>query len=199
MKAAYLEDFRPRELMDADAEDADAKIEDQKLQVFEEGYSAGWDDAIAAQAKHTNIATEVFVQNLRDLSFTYQEALTQMSQDLARFMDVLCNILMPKTLDTTFVETVRQQLTDVALESAAGQVEIKCSKARLVLLQENLSEDLPMPVIVSEDQQLDTDEVSLSLGPNEQVCDISSILRETVEKIEAYSDTVTQVKSHEVR
>ena len=48
----------------------DVMIEEEKLQAFEKGYQAGWDDSAKAQKDSAAHLSEEFASNIRDLSFT---------------------------------------------------------------------------------------------------------------------------------
>ena len=52
----------------------ETSFEEHRLEAYEQGYKAGWDDAATAQADdHTRISAG-FARNLQELSFTYHEA-----------------------------------------------------------------------------------------------------------------------------
>ena len=49
-------------------------LEDAKLASFESGYSAGWEDAAAAQADDQTRVSADLARSLQSLTFTYHEA-----------------------------------------------------------------------------------------------------------------------------
>jgi hypothetical protein len=54
-------------------------VEEAKVASFEQGYKAGWDDAVAAQSEDQTRIRADLARNLQSLSFTYQEARSHMS------------------------------------------------------------------------------------------------------------------------
>ena len=53
--------------------DEDA-LEEQRLASFEQGYSAGWEDAVQAQEQSRGQVSAELAKSLEDMSFTYHEA-----------------------------------------------------------------------------------------------------------------------------
>ena len=60
----------------------DEEIETRRLAAFEEGYQAGWDDALHAHTQDRMRLTSDLAQNLLDMSFTYNEAYTHLFREL---------------------------------------------------------------------------------------------------------------------
>ena len=49
-------------------------LEDLRILAYEQGYTAGWDDAAAAQTDDQSRIKADFARNLQSLGFTFQEA-----------------------------------------------------------------------------------------------------------------------------
>ena len=58
------------------------EIESEKLQSFEEGYQAGWEDSDQAKGDSEKTAAADVVKNLQDVSFGYHEARSALTQAL---------------------------------------------------------------------------------------------------------------------
>ena len=79
-------------------ESANELTEDLKLQAFEAGYQAGWDDASKAHADGKEKTSAEFAQNLLDMSFTYHEALAKLTVSLEPLMKKVVEKLLPETV-----------------------------------------------------------------------------------------------------
>ena len=66
-----------------------------QLDAFEEGYRAGWDDAIKAQSDDRTRISE-FAQNLQDLSFTYHEAYSHAINAMTPLLEDIVRSVLPK-------------------------------------------------------------------------------------------------------
>ena len=65
-------------ILTTDAASSDEQ-ESVRLEAFEKGYQAGWDDSsIAHQTEREKVSSEL-AQNLQDMSFTYHEAYAKLS------------------------------------------------------------------------------------------------------------------------
>ena len=74
--------------------DAGAGAEDARLASFEDGYKAGWDDAIAAQDKETARIRADFARSLEDLGFTYTEAHRHVLNAIEPLLrDMVCKVM----------------------------------------------------------------------------------------------------------
>ena len=57
-------------------------VEEAKVASFEQGYSAGWDDAVAAQQGDQGRIRADLARNLQSLSFTFQDARSHVLQSI---------------------------------------------------------------------------------------------------------------------
>ena len=139
----------------------DAWIEEEKLAAFEKGYQAGWDDSLRAQEEsHTRIS-EDFARNIRDLSFTYEEAhsalLADMEQLIGQIVDTVVPALARETIGLRVVEILKSEIAaqerqPVRLVTAPGQSDA----LRNILPDENT-----LPLVIEEDTSLAEGQVHL--------------------------------------
>ena len=114
--AHLLEDFTAPaagvavHLLDEDA------LEEQRLAAFEQGYGAGWEDAVQAQEQTGTQLSSDLSATLSDLSFTYQEALTRMTLSLEPMFQSLVQTILPETIEHGFAKRLTEQLCDMARE-----------------------------------------------------------------------------------
>ena len=110
--AAFLEDFgaaraggRP-----SVAVPDEGALEAAKLEGFDGGYRAGWDDAIKAQSDDQSRISSDFAQNLQDLSFTYHEACNQVLNAISPLLEEVVVKLLPAALHQTLGLHLAEQL-----------------------------------------------------------------------------------------
>ena len=187
MKVSFLESFDAQVAPAAQDPEGDVGEEERRLASFEQGYRAGWDDAIKAQTENTKIATEEFANALKDLSFTYHEALGQLTVGLAPFLNTLIDQLVPIGLDASLNADLVQRLQDTAKEKSPTEIQIVCAPERSGFLKSILSADLDMPVKIIADADLDRDAVSIRFGLQEEQIDLTEIADHIEEAIEAFN------------
>lgn len=196
MKFAFLEDFTPEAHLDEPSEIAAAEAEETKLVAFEQGYSAGWEDAIAAQSENTRVATQEFAKTISDISFTYHEAVAHVQKELIPVLDAILTQIVPQTLDASFIGLVIEKLNDIALERAEVPVLVTCSPYRRVLLEQTLSGIAGVKVRLMTDPAFAQDAVSLGFDESESHMDLSDIAEHLVREVEAYSHSLGKDVTH---
>lgn len=196
MIAAYLEDFGPVALVPDSEDKSDTAGEEQRLAVFEQGYSAGWDDAIAAQARNTQIASDAFAKNLGDLSFTYQEAVQHVTAALTPFLKTLAETLVPDALDAGFVQRIAGQLAEAIELESSVDVAVRCAPSRQPIVSAALPKLIDMPVKVVADNSLSPDAVSIGFATSERHIDLSELSEHIRQSIDGFAFQLDKDRSH---
>jgi flagellar biosynthesis/type III secretory pathway protein FliH len=84
-------------------------VEEAKVASFEQGYSAGWDDAVAAQqGDQTRIRADL-ARNLQSLSFTFQDARSHVLQAIRPLILQMVNRLLPEVAREALAPTVLER------------------------------------------------------------------------------------------
>ena len=149
------------------------KAEDQKLQAFEEGYQAGWTDA---DKNHTNEQKNIgdeFLHTLRDLSFTYEQALSQLNRGLKPLFDQIMTALLPRAIGAALRAHVVEQL-----------LEISAQQTKEELLE---GVELGLPVSVLPDQKLTPNQLFVSLDVLEREIDLDAVCLEITTAMNAFN------------
>ncbi len=188
MTIAHLfEDFtasalgEPMQLLSEEA------LEDERLAAFERGYSAGWEDALAAQADDKAKLSEALRANLQDLSFTYHDALAQMNANLRPLLDTMIGAVLPGAMAASFGHHIVDQLQQLAREQIEQPMSVVvpsgCREPVLALLEQSV----PTRVDVSEDDRLEADQAWLRVGDHELELDGGALLEEIRAAVEAFN------------
>ncbi|MBB3993998.1 flagellar assembly protein FliH [Sulfitobacter undariae] len=112
------------------------KAEDQKVHAFEEGYQAGWADADKNHAIEQKSIDGEFLHSLRDLSFTYQEALSRITRSLNSLFGQMMTTLLPQTVNVSMRAQIIEQLVALAASQTSGSISIRVSDSHLHLLED---------------------------------------------------------------
>lgn len=191
--AHLLEDFsvidrpeQPVQEMSAD------EVEDIRLASFEQGYAAGWDDALRVQAEDKSRAVSLLAQHLEDFSFTYQEAMSQMT----RAVEPVFRTLVEKVLPEAMMQGIGAQIVEQSLALARGQVDQPVSLVVPVgtaaALKPILKKELPMEVTLRESAEIAPGQVQLRIGDSEREIDSERLLASLSESVEAFYHTLTE-------
>lgn len=164
------------------------RVEDQKLQAFEEGYQAGWTDADKNHAdEQTNIGAE-FLHSLRDLSFTYQEALNRLNRGLKPMFEQMMRTLLPQTASAALRAHVIEQLVQLAATQTQAQITLKVADSTLQGMQELLDGvEFKLPVVLVADETLTPLQVFVALDSVEREINLDAVCLEITTAMNAFN------------
>ncbi|WP_424985490.1 hypothetical protein [Microbulbifer sp. S227A] len=191
--AHLLEDFsvidRPEQ---ATTEMSDGAVEDIRLASFEQGYTAGWDDALRVQSEDKTRALAALAQNLEDFSFTYQEALAQMTKAVEPVFRALLQQVLPEALR----ESVGGQIVEQCLALARDQVEqpvvLVVPTGTGAALKPILQKELPMQLAIRESAEIAPGQFQLRIGESEREIDTAQLLASLTGSVDAFYHTLTE-------
>ena len=183
-----LEDFSeinaPLPLPEVDEDDVE--IEDFKLEAFERGYSAGWEDAVEAQSGRQDKLSETLELRLQDLSFTYHEALNQMSENLRPVLNCLFEEILPMSMAATLAPRMADEIARLAQATVATPVVLWVPPGMGESILSLLRRDHQMPIDVRENPDLAEDEVRLKIDETTYDIDSGSTIKAIQNAIEDY-------------
>lgn len=175
---------------------SEVALEDQRLASFEKGYSAGWEDAFAAQEQDQARIIGKLAENLGDLSFTYQEALSELTGSVQPVFQSLVDLVLPDIMARTFGQHIVEQLCEMVQERASGPASLIVPVGVGPSLSPILAQDMPMPVKITEDAKMDRGCAFLRLGTSERVIDTTALLHSIRDSIDAFtSQTIEELKN----
>lgn len=193
----FLEDFAaPPPQTPAPAPADDTQSETEKLESFDAGYRAGWDDALKAQADdHRRIASD-FAQNLQDLSFTYNEAYRQLLDGVTPLLADMLNSFLPEILRDSLGLHVHAQLTALAQQIGSRDVVITVAPGCTAQVMPLLAQDFGFPLRLEEDPTLSEGQADMRFGDVEQQIDLSGLLLEVKQAIEGFAHDNRREAAH---
>ena len=162
------------------------ELEDVRLGAFEQGYSAGWEDATAAQEKENQRLSAALAGNLEDMAFTYQEAVSQMTLALEPLFRTLIASFLPEAMARTLGDRILDELRRMARSQMQGPVSLSVPPGSAAAVRQLLAEQLPLPVEITEDAALDAGQVALRIDGAEREIDCAALLATFHEAIDAF-------------
>ncbi|MEO3413211.1 flagellar biosynthesis protein [Roseovarius sp. CAU 1744] len=156
----------------------DVSLEEQRLEAFESGYQAGWDDCVKAQSKNSTHVSADLSQSLRELSFTYQEAYAGILESLEPLLRGMVDAVLPHAAQATLGSRISEMLFELAKEHGQQPVQIVTAPSNSAAVEELLSSDLPLPVTVENEPSLGDGQVTLRIGNAEREINLSEVLAE---------------------
>ncbi|MEM7319047.1 MAG: ABC transporter ATP-binding protein [Pseudomonadota bacterium] len=172
-------------------------LEDHRLTAFEQGYAAGWDDAISAQSDEQQRISGALTKNLEDLSFTYQEALTQMTVSLEPMFTSLIGKVFPVALEQSYGAHIVEQLTDMAREQVAQPALLIVPPGISSALKPVLNREFSFPIQLVEETSLPPGQACLRVGTAERDLNCDALLESISEAMSAFLQQAKEVAQNE--
>ncbi|MDD8023271.1 MAG: flagellar biosynthesis protein [Paracoccaceae bacterium] len=181
-----LESFEAPEAKPTQLEIDPAEFEDARLAAFEKGYTAGWDDAAAAQdAEMTRLRADLG-QNLKALAFTYHEAHQNVLDALRPLLVDITAKVLPSVARQALAPIVAEQLMPVAEKLAGQPVTVVASPVSLPQIRELLSDEKSLPLIFTAEPSLGDCQVYLRFADKETHVDLDGVIALISDAITTY-------------
>ncbi len=171
------------ELFESDPPDGPAtvvtdisSIEQAKLAAYEQGYTAGWDDGVAAQSEDQTRLRADLARSLQGLSFTYLEARTHVLRALEPLFELILSRLLPAAASSALAPMVIETLRPLAAELAEAPVTLYIHPAVRPAVASVLSASDAMPVDLLDEPMLSEGQAVLRLGQIETRVDLDAAM-----------------------
>lgn len=183
----FLDDFAAQTAVGPATQSvSEADLETARLESFEAGYKAGWDDAISAQSDDKTRISSAFGQHLQDLSFTYHEAYAQVVNAMNPLLEQLATVLLPDMARKSLGPHIVEQLQSMAAEIGSLDVVIAVAPNSVDAVAPILEQDFGFPVRLIEDDTLADEQADIRFGRTERQIDLGELLTQTQEAVAAF-------------
>ncbi|RUS64923.1 flagellar biosynthesis protein [Pseudorhodobacter sp. E13] len=153
-------------------------LEEARLASYEQGYSAGWEDATSAQKDEKALLAAELSRNLQALSFTYHEARVHVLRALEPLLIGMVDQILPQIARDTLGPTVLKALTPLAEEMAETPIKLLFNPVARPALETMLLSLKGPPLELIEEPTLGEAQVYLRLGESEVRVDLEGAITE---------------------
>ncbi|MFV2034622.1 MAG: flagellar biosynthesis protein [Halocynthiibacter sp.] len=149
--------------------------EEQKLESFEKGYKAGWDDAAKAQRDDKSRISADFERNLQGLSFTFHEARAQMLKDLRPLLSDMVSKVLPGLVERNLPEIVVGNILEIARTNLDTQIELVVAPNNRQAIETLLGQQDQLPLQITSEPSLGDGQVYLRFADSEIQFDLHAV------------------------
>jgi len=182
----YLEDFGTPSPIPGQASISEEMLEEERLDSFDKGYRAGWEDAVKAKSAEAMQVSGAFGQNLQDLSFTYHEAHAQVLSNLSPLFDEILQKLLPSLARDTLGAHIAEQLASMAQEIGTVTVDIVVGSGAGSDVSDLLAASgTSLPISVVEVETLGPGQAEMRLGGREISVDLAGVTTQITDAVHA--------------
>lgn len=173
-------------------------LEEEKLEAFERGYQAGWDDSAKAQSDETARVTSDFANNLKELSFTYHEAHNHALKSLKPLIEHIVHAVLPQIAGRSLAAQIAEQVGEIAA-NGKGEAVIAVSPANAAAVRALLPENPGFPLVVRADADVGEGQAFLSFAAEERQIDLEEVLAGVNNAVEAFFIELERTTDKEAR
>lgn len=179
-RTLVLEDFTPESGQPRQAEDrAPIFTEEARLAAYEEGYTAGWDDAAAAETQTRERIGADFANSLGELAFTFHEARAHVLQGVAPLLTLMVEKVLPDIAREGLAETLAGIVNTAAEQAASRPVELVINPENRAAVNSLLAQDPPLPLKIFEEPSLGPGQAYIRAGSGQEIAlDLDEVLSE---------------------
>ncbi|MBY5933638.1 hypothetical protein KUV51_11560 [Tateyamaria omphalii] len=188
MSAAHLfQDFGEEKPKPADAEALPLEeVEDQKLEAFEKGFQAGWEDAVAAQSETQSFVSSDLASSLQSASFEYHELRATMSASVETIVKNITDVILPQIAQASLGAHVREKAQAMARASLDRRIEIAVAPDSEAAVRRVLVDEIPEPFLLVTDNLLGPSQVVLRTERMEAELDLERTVAEISDAVASF-------------
>jgi len=153
-----------------------AEIEANRMAAYEQGYKAGWDDAVQSDVDEQNRIGVDFARNLQDLGFTFHEAKSHVMKSLEPLLIEVVSKVLPQLVSETLSQTILEELLPFAEEASDVSVQIVVASSGRAAIEALIDTSLTIPLEIIEEPSLADGQVYLRMGELEKKIDMNGAI-----------------------
>ena len=166
-------------------------LEESKLASYDQGYSAGWEDAVAAQTEDQGRLRADLGRHLQALGFSYQEARMHVLKAIEPLLIDITGRLLPDLARETLAPVVLEALMPLAEAMADTPVTLVMNPAARPAIEQLLDRATGLPLILQEEPTLSEGQVYLRLGTAETRVDLDHAIAEITAAVRGFFELNT--------
>lgn len=147
-------------------------FEEMKLASFEEGYSAGWEDAVAAHAGDQTRMRDDLARNFQSLAFTYHEAREHILQSIEPLLQEMASRVLPQLARASLGQFVLETMRPLVAEASNVPIVLVINPSARPAVEDLLTGDKAIPLQIEDEPTLGDGQAYVRFGRTETRIDL---------------------------
>lgn len=161
-------------------------VDEAKVAGFEQGYSAGWDDAIAAQHGDQGRIRADLARSLQSLSFTFQDARSHVLQAIRPLILEMIGRVLPEVAREALAPTVLDALMPLADGLSDAPLTLVLNPAVRPQVEELVTQATGLPMVIEEEPSLSEGQVYIRFGSAETKVDLTQVTEDITTAVRSF-------------
>lgn len=158
------------------AELRDAELAEVRLAAYEQGYGAGWNDALQAQSDDIARLRSDLGRSLSEMEFGYRDARRHILTALEPLLRDIVGKVLPALAQQTLGPMILEQLQPITADLAATPIEVCTAPANRELVERLLKHGGDLPLRVVAEPTLSEGQAYLKLAGREAKVDLDRVI-----------------------
>lgn len=171
-------------------------LEEAKLAAYEQGFAAGWDDAIEAQSVDQRRLQADLARNLQAMSFTYHEARSHLLRAVAPLLLDMTTGLLPQLMREALAPVVIDTLMPLVEHAADAPVLIVLNPVARPAVEQLLVQSGGLAVTIRDEPSLGEGQAYLQLGETETRIDLDRAAADIQAAVRGFFDLAERERKH---
>lgn len=154
--------------------------------IFEEGYKAGWDDALKAEASNKEAISANLSRNLQDLTFTFVEAKSAAFAEFEELIEIVLEKVLPEAAHETLGQHLANSLKEQAESLVAAEISIVTNLQDVEVVNRVISDIAGVASFAKTDPDLPPGTVSWSIAGSEKTVDVDQLVLAIQEAVRGF-------------
>jgi flagellar assembly protein FliH len=158
-----------------------SNLESEKLQSFEDGYEAGWEDSVTAQDKSRNEISADFAKKLKEISLTFEDAQISLTHGLLPLFEDIVEKFLPEIAKVTLGPHIAGQLSELVQSQSDQEIEIIVSPNDYGSVKDLMESLIFDPFVILTKPELEDGQVYLKVGTKLREINFDKMIRKIQE------------------
>lgn len=188
-KLLQLETFEIHDAPNHASSIQQAEVEELRLNAYEQGYAAGWDDAVTAQNDEVARLRSDLGRNLVEMSLSHRDARRHILGTLEPLLHDMVTKVLPSIAHQTLGQMILDLLRPSAENLADAPVLVKTAPENVDMVERLLTKQTGMPLRVIAEPTLGQGQAYLKLGESEIRLDLDGVIDAIAEAVSVFFHT----------
>lgn len=171
-------------------------LEEGRLKSYEQGYSAGWEDATAAQSAEESRLRADLARNLQALGFTFHEARVHVLRAIEPLLVEVVTHLLPSLAREALAPLVLETLMPLADDMAEAPLTLMVHPAARPAVEALLDQASGLPLTLCDEPSLSEGQAHLRLGQSETRIDLDRASADIAAALRGFFDLTERDRRH---
>lgn len=171
-------------------------LEEAKLNAYDAGYSAGWEDAVAAQSADQSRMQADLARNFQALAFTYHEARGHVLHALHPLLNQIVGRVLPALARESLPAVVLETLMPMAERLADAPMKLVLNPIARPAVEALLARATGLPIAIEDEPTLNEGQVYLLCGTDETVVDLDRAVAEITAAARDFFELILKEKTN---